>query len=243
MMGRIMSGDSPVTKTTNAILVLPEDHKLVLKKKADSSIQLNRAASICCQCHECTDLCPRHALGHPIEPHLFMRAAANRDFQDMNPFLNTFFCSGCGLCELYSCPQGLQPRTLIANYKNGLRSNGVKAPAKPKVTPVSSARDLRKAPEARLAARLAVSKYETEAPLEGGVRYTRRVKIPFSQHIGAPAKPVINKGDRVNKGDILAKGADGALSVNIHASISGTVSELSDGYAVIIGDNRGGAAN
>ena len=120
MMGRIMGGDSPVTKTTNAIIVLPQDHKLVLKKRSDSSIQLNRAASICCQCHECTDLCPRHALGHPIEPHLFMRAAANRDFQDMNPFLNTFFCSGCGLCELYSCPQGLQPRTRITNYKNGL---------------------------------------------------------------------------------------------------------------------------
>ena len=235
MMGRIMGGDSPVTKTTNAIIVLPQEHKLVLKKRSDSSIQLNRAASICCQCHECTDLCPRHALGHPIEPHLFMRAAANRDFQDMNPFLNTFFCSGCGLCELYSCPQGLQPRTLITNYKNGLRQNGVKAPDKPVVKPVSSSRDLRKAPEARLAARLGVSKYEGDAPLDDVVRPVKKVKIPFSQHIGAPAKGVVNKGDRVNKGDVIARGADGALSVNIHASLSGTVSEVTDGYAVIIG--------
>lgn len=235
MMGRIMSGDSPVTKTTNAILVLPQDHKLVLKKRADSSIQLNRAASICCQCQECTDLCPRHALGHPIEPHLFMRAAANRDFQDMNPFLNTFFCSGCGLCELYSCPQGLQPRTLITNYKNGLRNSGVKAPSEPKVKPVLSVRDLRKAPEARLAARLGVSKYEVEAALDDKVRDIKRVKIPFSQHIGAPAKCVVNKGDKVNRGDIIARMADGALSVNIHASISGTVIEAAEGYAIIVG--------
>ena len=233
MMGRIMNGDSPVTKTTNAIIVLPQDHKLVLKKQSDSSIQLNRAASICCQCHECTDLCPRHALGHPIEPHLFMRAAANRDFQDMNPFLNTFFCSGCGLCELYSCPQGLQPRTLITNYKNGLRQNGVKAPANPVLKKVLPSRDLRKAPEARLAARLGVTKYEGDAPLDDSVRNVRKVKIPFSQHIGAPAQCIVNKGDRVMKGDVIARGAEGALSVNIHASVSGTVSEVTDGYAVI----------
>lgn len=235
MMGRIMNGDSPVTKTTNAIIVLPQDHKLVLKKQSDSSIQLNRAASICCQCHECTDLCPRHALGHPIEPHLFMRAAANRDFQDMNPFLNTFFCSGCGLCELYSCPQGLQPRTLITNYKNGLRKNGVKAPADPVLKKVLPSRDLRKAPEGRLAARLGVTKYEGDAPLDDSVRNVRKVKIPFSQHIGAPAQCIVNKGDRVMKGDVIARGAEGALSVNIHASVSGTVSEVTDGYAVIVG--------
>ncbi len=242
MMGRIMDGDAPVTKTTNAILVLPKDHKLVLKKLSDSKIQLKRAASICCQCHECTDLCPRHALGHPIEPHLFMRAAANSDFQSMNPFLNTFFCSGCGLCELYSCPQGLQPRTLIGNYKNGLRSNGVKPPADPAVKEVSSSRDYRKAPEERLAARLGVSKYETDAPLDDNVRNIRKVKIPFSQHIGAPASPAVSKGDHVSKGDVIAKGKEGALSVNIHASVNGVVQEITDGYAILV-VSTGGRAN
>ena len=93
MMGSFKSSGSPVTKTTNAVLVLPGDHKLVLRKRTDPSIGLKRAASICCQCQMCTDLCPRHALGHPIKPHLFMRAASNRDFTDLNPFLDTFFCS------------------------------------------------------------------------------------------------------------------------------------------------------
>ena len=104
MMGNIKGEDSPVTKTTNAVLVLPREHSLIQKKNQNPAIGLKRAASACCQCQACTDLCPRHALGHPIEPHKFMRAAANRDFRDANPFVNTFFCSSCGLCELYSCP-------------------------------------------------------------------------------------------------------------------------------------------
>ena len=78
------------------------------EKQSRFSIDVARAASICCQCQTCTDLCPRYNLGHPIRPHLFMRAAANRDFRDLEPFLDTMFCCSCGLCELYSCPQGLR---------------------------------------------------------------------------------------------------------------------------------------
>ena len=37
MMGRIGSGSDPVTKTTNAILVLPKDHCIVMKKQRTSS--------------------------------------------------------------------------------------------------------------------------------------------------------------------------------------------------------------
>lgn len=238
MMGREMSGDAPVTKTTNAIIVLPEDHKLVLKKRTDPSIGLNRAASICCQCQICTDLCPRHALGHPIKPHLFMRAASNRDFTDLNPFLDTFFCSSCGLCELYSCPQGLQPRTLITEYKNGLRIKGVKPPKDPVVSKVSEGRDLRKAPEERLAARLGVSKYEKDAPLDDTLREVKKVKILLSQHIGAPAAAVVKTGDTVNKGSVIGRAPDNALSVSIHASIDGRITEVTDKYVVISGGQR-----
>ena len=101
MMGRIGSGLEPVTKTTNAVLVLPEDHLIVQKKKRKASIDLKRAAASCCQCTMCTDLCPRNRLGHPIEPHKFMRAATCKDVQDPNIFINTMFCSSCGLCEMY----------------------------------------------------------------------------------------------------------------------------------------------
>lgn len=45
---------------------------------------------------------------------------------------------------------------------------------------------------------------------------------PLSQHIGAPAKPVVKKGDRVLRGQKIAE-AGGFISANIHSSASGTV--------------------
>lgn len=231
MMGNFGEDYQPVTKTTNAIIVLPHDHILVYRKRTRFTNAVARAASSCCQCQTCTDLCPRHALGHPIEPHLFMRAAANRDFQRIDPFVNTMFCSSCGLCELYSCPQGLSPRSMMAEYKAGLRKEGMKPPAV-EAAPVSSARAYRRVPEERLLSRLGLNAYDKEAPLDDTVREIKEVKILLSQHIGAPAKGCVKQGDIVKKGEIVAIAADG-LSVNIHASIAGKVTEVSEKYIVI----------
>lgn len=232
MMGYIGNKEQPVTKTTNAVLVLPADHLLVQQKNIKTSIAMNRAASICCQCQMCTDLCPRHALGHPIEPHLFMRAASNKDYQDMNPFINTLFCSSCGLCELYSCPQGLSPRSLMAEYKNGLKKSGIKVPQDIRPAEVSALREFRKAPEERLMARLGLTKYNKEAPLSDDIYEVPLVKILLSQHIGAPAKAVVKTGEMVVKGQMIGAPSQG-LSVGIHASISGKVVEINDSYVII----------
>ena len=48
---------------------------------------------------------------------------------------------------------------------------------------------------------------------------------PLSQHIGAPAKPVVKKGDRVLVGQKIAE-AGGFVSANIHSAISGTVKNI-----------------
>lgn len=45
---------------------------------------------------------------------------------------------------------------------------------------------------------------------------------PLSQHIGAPAKPLVKKGDRVLAGQKIAE-AGGFVSAHIHSSVSGTV--------------------
>lgn len=49
-----------------------------------------------------------------------------------------------------------------------------------------------------------------------------QVIIPLSQHIGAPATPVVQKGDTVKAGQLIAQ-ASGFVSANIHSSVSGTV--------------------
>ena len=232
MMGRIGSGLEPVTKTTNAVLVLPEDHLIIKKKRSNSSIDLKRAAASCCQCTMCTDLCPRNRLGHPIEPHKFMRAATCKDIQDTNSFVNTMFCSSCGLCEMYSCMQGLSPRSLMAEYKAGLRAAGIKPPQGVVPKPVGLEREYRKVPMERLMARLDLTKYNSEAPLNDKVVAVEKVRIPLSQHIGAPAEAIVSVGDTVTRGQMIAKPGNG-LSVGIHASICGTVKAVSDKFVVI----------
>ena len=51
------------------------------------------------------------------------------------------------------------------------------------------------------------------------------VVIPLSQHIGAPAAPVVAKGDKVLAGQLIAQ-SSGFVSANIHSSVSGTVTAV-----------------
>ena len=48
---------------------------------------------------------------------------------------------------------------------------------------------------------------------------------PLSQHIGAPANPVVKKGDHVLKGQMIAE-AGGFVSAPVYSSVSGTVKGL-----------------
>lgn len=232
MMGRIGSGSEPVTKTTNAILVLPKDHLIVMKKQRTSSIDLKRAASICCHCNTCTDLCPRNALGHPIDPAHFMLAASNQDFRDLNPYLDSAFCCSCGVCEMYSCPQSLAPRSLLFDMKGGLRKAGIRPPQGVQPKPVKESREYRKVPEERLMARLNLTRYDKDAPLDETLVDVKKVKVLLGQHIGAPAQAVVKVGDTVARGQMIAQPAQG-LSVGIHASISGKVTEVTDRHVII----------
>lgn len=48
------------------------------------------------------------------------------------------------------------------------------------------------------------------------------VVLPVGQHIGAPAKPIVKKGDKVTRGQCVAE-AGGFVSAPVHTPISGTV--------------------
>lgn len=51
------------------------------------------------------------------------------------------------------------------------------------------------------------------------------VSIPTQQHIGAPSKPVVKKGDKVYVGTTIAE-AGGFVGVAMHSSVSGTVKDI-----------------
>ena len=58
---------------------------------------------------------------------------------------------------------------------------------------------------------------------------------PLSQHIGAPAQPIVKKGDKVLAGQMIAK-EGGFVSAHIYATVSGTVKAV-EPRRVVTGDN------
>ena len=233
MTGMICQPFDPVTKTSNAVLVLPRNHEMITRRLAKVEIDMKRAMAACCQCRMCTDLCPRHLLGHPIEPHAFMRAASSGKAPDIKPLINTMFCSQCGLCEYYSCFQHLSPRTLIGEYKARLRKSGVPVPHDIPAKPVFADRSLRMVSKERLTVRLNLSQYDVPAPLVDETVQTDKVKILLAEHIGAPDSAIVKVGDTVTVGQEIGAKDEAKLGVPVHASINGVVTEVTDRYVAI----------
>lgn len=55
---------------------------------------------------------------------------------------------------------------------------------------------------------------------------SKSVTIPMDMHIGAPSNPIVKKGDQVLMGQIIAE-AVGGIGIPVHASVSGTVTDVS----------------
>ncbi len=233
MMGTITEENAPITKTTNGILVLPDNHPLVLSGRSDPGVDFRRAQAACCQCSFCTDMCPRHLLGYPIEPHKFMLYASNYASSDTNVYLDSLYCSGCGLCEIYACQQGLSPRKLLYTMRQGLKENGVTPMPFPHTAELNPLREYRLVPMARLKTRLGIEKYDRTPPLNEAIPDITAVRIPLKQHTGVPAAACVKPGERVSTGQCIGKAPENALSVNIHASITGTVLTVSESEIVI----------
>ncbi len=212
----------PVTKTTGGIIVLKQDHPLIAAKTDDFARDVKLAKAVCCQCSLCTQMCPRNALGLKVEPHKAMRAAANGDGALLGDVNGVFSCCNCGLCTYYACNFGLNPSAMMTRMKEGLMRAGVK-PDKKVAHEVSAGYSLTKLPVYRLQSRMDVARYDTDAPFVAEPLAVSCVTIPLKMHIGSAAEPVVAAGDRVKKGDLIARIPQGKLGANIHASIDGVV--------------------
>ncbi len=54
-----------------------------------------------------------------------------------------------------------------------------------------------------------------------------QVIIPLSQSLGSPSVPIVNKGDKVKTGQLIAKG-EAFISSNIHSSVTGVVEKIDE---------------
>ncbi|WKZ68153.1 MAG: 4Fe-4S dicluster domain-containing protein [Melioribacteraceae bacterium] len=218
-----------VTKTTAAIIVLPKNHYMINRMERPKEDMNRIGKSACDQCSYCTEFCPRYLLGYDVQPHKVMRSlqftASGKDLWNQYADL----CCACGLCSLYACPEDLYPREACVQSKEEMRVNGEKyEQQKPvKVHPIKEGR---RVPLKQLRKRLNVEEYEKDTPYNSNRPQPNSVKIKLKQHVGAPAISLVNIGDIVKVGDVIAKPEEGKLGSTIHASISGKISHINEEF-------------
>lgn len=238
VMGKPLADlNRPVTKKTSGYIVLPEDHPLARDHARTLESTFHLARTACEQCLACTEACPRHLLGHPLQPHLIMRAAGYSWSEALaashgGATLQALICPECRVCD-YSCPVALTPSRVNAALKNRLGSRGIRYPKGVAPSRVHPVRDGRKVPVGRIKGWLDVARYAAPAPWTDETFSPRRVVIPLHQHTGAPAEPVVSEGATVIEGQLIGRIPEGRLGADIHAGISGLVKEVTPTHIVI----------
>ncbi|HWQ42543.1 MAG TPA: 4Fe-4S dicluster domain-containing protein [Desulfosporosinus sp.] len=232
MMGKIIEDlAQPITKTTKGLIVLSLNHPLIQKRILSFEKIAKQAQASCIQCRYCTDLCPRYLLGHHLEPHKIMRTIKHLQGQEETMKM-ALACSECGVCEQYACVMGLSPRSINTMIKRELSKMGIKPDTPPANQTANSMQKHRKIPVKRLISRLGLKNYDVSAPLSEEEYPVNQVEIKLRQHVGAPSQAIVQVGQRVQKGDLIAVIPDKALGANIHASISGVIKEITDSIVI-----------
>ena len=233
-MGKIipLSG-SVIRKTTKGLLILPDTIPAVVNQNRSPDEQRKIASSVCCQCSRCTELCPRHMLGYPIEPHRMVRSSVSIAKDDPILIQTAQVCCSCGICSVAACCQGISPRAVINEYKGILAKNRVRFNANGKIYHPHPDRENRMMSSERWKELLGVKRFDKEGKFLPDLMKAGEVVIPMSMHIGAPSVPAVNVGDHVTAGQLIAGAAEGALSVPQYASITGKVT-FADAKQIII---------
>lgn len=233
LMGRLGDASEPVTKRTGGLILLPRSLPWIRRLTQPRQVNQKRTMS-CIQCRFCTELCPRFLLGHAIMPNRLM-LQAGYGLNDKQAQIGAFLCSECGLCEAFSCPEGLMPRQTVKAFKQALREAGIRH--QPGATPEHGQHPLqaaRRVASGRLKERLAIKQYDQKAPLLEDLIEPERVELPLVQHVGVPAVPVVEAGAHVAVGDPIARPPEGKLGAVVHASINGQVASVTDQAIVVV---------
>jgi Na+-translocating ferredoxin:NAD+ oxidoreductase RnfC subunit len=230
MMGEVCDDLSrPIDKRTGSVIVLPDNNEVIVRKTLPVDAMMKRAASVCCQCTFCTELCPRHLLGHDIEPHKIMRTLALPG-SNIEDIAGAMYCCECGLCGMYVCPMRLSPDRVSAMVKRELIARGVNVESGGEVR-VNPNREYRRVPHERIILRTELTSYEGVAKKVDKLS-PARVNIPLKQHLGVAAGAVVAAGDRVSEGAVIGEPESGELGARVHASIEGAVVEVGDSVVI-----------
>ena len=226
MMGSLEQNlNAPITKTMSGVIVLPAEHHLVERKERPADIMNRIGKSACDQCRLCTDRCHRYLLGYDVQPHKVMRSLGYSDLDADYWRKWAYLCCECGLCSLYSCPEELYPKEACAASRQILREKNIEWKGDAKPTP-HIMQEYRRTPLKLLVRHLGLTEYDQPAPFIDIDYSPKQVLLPLSQHIGAPAEPVVRVGEKIRKGQVVAEIPQGQLGARIHASIDGTIKNI-----------------
>jgi Na+-translocating ferredoxin:NAD+ oxidoreductase RnfC subunit len=233
MMGETSADlDTPITKTTTGVVVLPRDHHIARRKLTPAKAQAGIGKSACDQCRYCTEYCPRYLLGYAVEPHQVMRSLAFTATGGDHWNQWAALCCACGLCTLFACPEELFPKEACDEAKAQLRRAGFKwsGPVHVKPHPMHEGR---RVPIKSLVRKLHLQAYDVPAPLERPELRPAKLVLPCKQGAGSPVRPRVRVGDRVREGQPLGAVPDGALGALIHAPLEGAVAAVTDQQIVL----------
>ncbi len=232
-MGKIKDPETAtITKTTKSLLIIPKTARCIQNKQVAMDDMMRRAASACCGCIRCTEMCPRNLLGYPLEPHKMIRAALNNAVVDYPELIKTAsLCCSCGVCAEVCC-QEISPKDVILNLKGILAKNKLRFAAGNEDYSVNSDRQYRMIQSTKWEEILGVRKYDVVPKYIQNSLKATRVEIAMSSHIGAPSLPTVKVGDIVTEGQMIAECGAG-LSVPQFASIGGKVVSVDPSKIVI----------
>jgi len=227
MMGELVTEmNTPVTKTTAGLIVLPVEHQQVKRRSLPPKSVKRIGASCCDQCYRCTELCPRWLLGYQIIPHEIMRSLLFAGGKRQDFFSNySLLCIECNICSLYACPEDLDPKNICAWSKRELFARGVR-PDKSRAVKAHPMREGRQVPTKLLTRRLGLAPYDCEAPYTEIEFTPERVRIPLRQHAGSEAVPAVQVGQAISRGQLIGDIYGDNLGAKVHASISGIVESI-----------------
>ena len=235
MMGKLVNLETDaVTKTTKGLLIFPKTHPVIQRIKMPVNIAMKRASAACCNCTMCTDMCPRYLLGYNLEVHKTVRAASHGEVKNTEAFLQNALCCGCGICTVIACQQGLAPSKLSMEIKGSLGKYGLRRENNIAPESVRSVRASRLVSSDKLIDRLGLRKYVKSSVKKSDMTFTPdTVYIELKQHVGKPADAIVKKGDKVSRGQAVAQTPYGDLGTTMHASIDGTVKDVTDRFVII----------
>jgi Na+-translocating ferredoxin:NAD+ oxidoreductase RnfC subunit len=210
----------PVTKGDSGIVVLPENHPLIYKKSRTKQ-NIEKIAYTCDQCMRCSDLCPRDLLGHGVKPHKAM-ISVSMNLKEKIPYqASSLYCCECSLCTLYACPEDLDPSKVMILSRRALFEKGFRP--KKEFIEINPMYHYRRTPTKLLVRRLGLEEFIKPHKFLDIKIDPQKIVLKLNQHRGEPSKPIVKKGQYVERGELVAETEEGKMGSRIFSSISGIV--------------------